>query len=363
LIFQFALEETFAFAHDCKSGGKFFLEEDFKNSSKEERPAEWLDAIKKANRDNWSNVLTLAGLGLTEVKDTYVGDTAVRGVSGGQRRRVTVGELLTYRASVLCGDEISTGLDAASTYDMVQVLLYFGKFSKLTRIISLLQPSPETVSLFDEVIVLAKGQIIYAGPVDAVEDYFAEIGFGCPAYMDCADFLQMVSTEEGSRLYDPLLSTRVGESSKQNPTAAAPTITELAKIFRRSQLGLLIQKRLDAPHEYIWTKKDSVTKHALSKVSNISKARHVKRKYANSFFLSTWLILKRFLRLWVRDRRVIIAGFAKNVLMGVSVGGVYFNTLDPVSIQGALFQAGLFIMLGTCVFKSSEFILHGSTPP
>jgi hypothetical protein len=50
--------------------------------------------------------------------------------------------------------------------------------------------------------------------------------------------------------------------------------------------------------------------------------------------------------LWTRDKRPIIASLVKNILMGVSVGGVFFNTTDPISIQGCLFQAGLFIMLG-----------------
>ena len=73
----------------------------------------------------------------------------------------------------------------------------------------------------------------------------------------------------------------------------------------------------------------------------------VRMKYANRFPRSTLLIIRRFIKLWLRDRRVIIAGVAKNVLMGVSVGGAFFSTDDQLSILGALFQAGLFIMLGT----------------
>jgi len=67
---------------------------------------------------------------------------------------------------------------------MVQILLYFSKMTKSTRLISLLQPSPETVSLFNEVILLAEGRIIYAGPVSEVEDYFA--GLGYVWYVECA---------------------------------------------------------------------------------------------------------------------------------------------------------------------------------
>jgi ABC-type multidrug transport system ATPase subunit len=240
---------------------------------------------------------------------------------------------------VLCGDAISTGLDAASTYDMIQVILYGGRKRKQTGIFSLLQPSPETVSLFDDVIVIAEGQIIYAGPIEEVEDYFANIGFHCPEFTDVADFLQIVSTDDGASLYDPDDTIR---ELRPNP----PSIAELAEVFRCSEMGLQTMKDLDSPLPYVWNEIEG-SKHGISKVSNLVMSDAVRKKYANRFPRSTMLILRRFIKLWLRDRRVIIAGTAKNVLMGVSVGGAFFNTEDPLSIQGALFQAGLFIMLGT----------------
>jgi ABC-type multidrug transport system ATPase subunit len=113
--------------------------------------------------DEFRVFLGLLSLGLNDVKDTFVGDATVRGVSGGQRRRVTVGEMMMLASPVFCGDEISTGLDSASTYDMCEVLCHFGRIQKLTRIVSLLQPSPDTVSLFDVIVLLAEGFVLYAG--------------------------------------------------------------------------------------------------------------------------------------------------------------------------------------------------------
>ena len=247
--------------------------------------------------------------------------------------------MLMSRAPVLCGDEISTGLDAASTYDMIQVLLHYGRSRKQTRIISLLQPSPETVSLFDEVIVLSEGQIIYAGPIEQVEDYFAEIGFVSPEFCDVGDFLQMVSTEDGASLYQP-------EARLKAIHPDPPAASELAVIFRASTWGKRIMDALDGPLPYVWTELE-VSQHGAD-VSKVVMSDAVRNRYANRFPRSTVLILWRFLTLWRRDKRVIVAGAVKNVLMGVSVGGVFFNTDDEISIQGALFQAGLFIMLGTC---------------
>lgn len=158
------------------------------------------ELLKKKKREALRVTLLLSALGLREVGDTFVGDTEIRGVSGGQRRRVTVGEMIYSSVPVLCGDEISTGLDATSTYDIIRLLVFIGKTLRLTRIISLLQPSPETVSLFDEVILLAEGHILYSGPIEEVEEYFANIGYEAPEFVDVADFLQMVSTKDGEKL-------------------------------------------------------------------------------------------------------------------------------------------------------------------
>jgi ABC-type multidrug transport system ATPase subunit len=254
--------------------------------------------------------------------------------------------MLMSRAPVLCGDEISNGLDAASTYDMIQVILYGGRKRKQTTILSLLQPSPETVSLFDDVIVLAEGQIIYAGPIEEVEDYFANIGFHCPEFTDVADFLQMVSTDDGASLYDP-------DESIRELRSEPPSVAELADIFRRSEHGIRILKDLDSPLPYVWNKVEG-SQHDESKISNLVMSDGVRQKYANRFPKSTLLILRRFITLWLRDKRVIVAGAVKNVLMGVSVGGAFFSTDDELSIEGAIFQAGLFIMLGKSPVKFHE---------
>ena len=69
-------------------------------------------------------------------------------------------------------------------------------------------------------------------------------------------------------------------------------------------------------------------------------------KYRNSVWRSTWLNLVRNLIIWSRDKRFLIANAIKNVIMGISVGGVFYQTDNIVSIYGVLFQLNLFIMLG-----------------
>jgi hypothetical protein len=102
---------------------------------------------------------------------------------------------------------------------------------------------------------------------------------------------------------------------------------------------------------YVWEgDKEKLSVHGSTEVSKLSMVKPITHKYANNFFKSTRLNLVRFFRLWQRDKRVVIASFAKNVIMGVSVGGCYWSTEDVVSIEGALFQAILFIVLGEFLF-------------
>lgn len=99
------VQETFDFAASCRIGTA--------KASKEAT-----DSERTSHRLKLSENLTVDGLDLAVCRETYVGDADHRGVSGGQRRRVTVGEMMVGQNPVACADEISTGLDAAVTYDI-----------------------------------------------------------------------------------------------------------------------------------------------------------------------------------------------------------------------------------------------------
>lgn len=90
-----------------------------------------------------------------------------------------------------CNDEISTGLDAATTYDISKILGETTRLRHTVRIVSLLQPSPEVVALFDELILMGEGRILYAGPVDEVTRHFKSLGYEQPDRMDPVDWLQV----------------------------------------------------------------------------------------------------------------------------------------------------------------------------
>lgn len=78
-------------------------------------------------------------LGLSECANTLVGDGSIRGVSGGQKRRVTLGEMMMPPRRIKYMDAISNGLDAATTYDIIKALRFVTQTLNITTMVSLLQ--------------------------------------------------------------------------------------------------------------------------------------------------------------------------------------------------------------------------------
>jgi len=91
-------------------------------------------------------------------------------------------------------DEISTGLDSSTTFQIVNSIRQTIHIVGGTAVIALLQPAPETYELFDDIILLSDGQVVYNGPREYVLEFFESVGFKCPQRKGVADFLQEVSS-------------------------------------------------------------------------------------------------------------------------------------------------------------------------
>jgi ABC-type multidrug transport system ATPase subunit len=118
--------------------------------------------------------LLLDMLGLSECAETIIGSDLIRGVSGGQRRRSTIGEMLITNARVIMMDEVSTGLDAAVTYHIFHALQQWSHLCNGSIVTALLQPTPEVYGLFDDIMLMREGEMIYHGPRSGVRDFFAD---------------------------------------------------------------------------------------------------------------------------------------------------------------------------------------------
>ena len=127
-------------------------------------------------------------LGLRECEGVIVGNDQARGISGGQKKRVTLGEALLTGARVLCLDEVTNGLDAATAADIMRFVAEWAHVTGGTVVAALQAPTPETLACFDEVVLLSDGRELFHGPVGAMPGYLAARGFHCPSYVDVADF-------------------------------------------------------------------------------------------------------------------------------------------------------------------------------
>lgn len=210
------VKETLTFAHKF-SGGEILnrSNELFVNGTPDENKTA-LDAAR-AMVQHYPEVITRQ-LGLQNCQDTIVGDVMTRGVSGGERKRVTTGEMEFGMKYATFMDEISTGLDSAASYDIISTQRSIAKCLRKTVVISLLQPSPEIFALFDDVIILNEGEIMYHGPRERVVGYFEGIGFVCPPKHDIADYLLDLGTKQQIRYQDP---------SRQNQPRSASEFAEL----------------------------------------------------------------------------------------------------------------------------------------
>ena len=334
----YTVHETLNFAFQCKFRKGRHIDFRFEEDNPKNR-----QLGKRADETNLLVETYMKLLGIYHVKDTFVGNDEIRGVSGGQRRRVTIGEMLMSDSPVICGDEISNGLDAGSAIDIITAMSYVGKVREKLQVVSLLQPSPEIVSLFDEIVLMAQGKIIYAGPILRVESYFASLGYVAPMHMDVGDFLQIISTPDGAELYDPPPNLA---QKRPHPFS----LDELAKEFYESQLGNRIKVHLKQTHLHVWGSShgDKSTSENSDEAETIDD-RIYKAKYQNNFVTCFGLNLKRQITLWRRDKRVLITNAVKNFVMGISVGGAFYQTTDVISILGVLFQSMLFVMLGGMV--------------
>ncbi len=141
----------------------------------------------------FADIEPLSQFAMSHVRDTIVGDSAQRGVSGGERKRVTISESLATSASVSAHDNATRGLDASTALEYARSLRIITDLSKRTTIATLYQVSESIYDLFDRVAVIDEGRCIYFGPRDQARQYFVDLGYLAPPRQTTADFVTAVT--------------------------------------------------------------------------------------------------------------------------------------------------------------------------
>ncbi|XP_050206229.1 pleiotropic drug resistance protein 2-like [Mercurialis annua] len=213
-------------------------------------------------------------LGLDICADIMVGDDMRRGISGGQKKRVTTGEMLVGPAKAFFMDEISTGLDSSTTFQIIKFMRQMVHIMDVTMVISLLQPAPETFDLFDDVILLSEGQIAYQGPRDKILDFFEYVGFRCPERKGIADFLQEVTSKKDQQQY----------WYRKNQIYRYISVSELVQAFNTYHIGQHLSTDLRIPFDKSTTHPAALVKEKYG-ISNM--------ELFKACFAREWLLMKR----------------------------------------------------------------------
>ncbi|GAA5983036.1 hypothetical protein JCM10908_006875 [Rhodotorula pacifica] len=139
---------------------------------------------------------TLQSLGLASIANNRIGTPLQRGISGGQKRRVTIACSVVAKPRVLVLDEPTSGLDATSGKEVVAFLRRLAKEQNVLVVCTIHQPNFDTFSLFDRLLLLAGGRVMYDGETPALPSYLASIDSPVPEHVNPADHaIELVNTE------------------------------------------------------------------------------------------------------------------------------------------------------------------------
>ena len=321
-------------------------------------------------------------LHLEACKNTVIGNDLVRGVSGGEKKRVTVAEGLLTEARFLALDEISTGLDSAVTFDIVRRLRSRANDSGLTVIVSLLQPTPETYALFDEVLLMREGAVVYHGAREALPGYLRGLGFlppcetaegpttvsgsaegSSPASLDLADWLlQMLSDPAAMRRAETaarLPSSRGSEGNlaeqRLSGSSSAPNLEAVAAVGAEGGASGEGQPGLPATTAALaaaWRASPAFAAQMSAqpsapplKLDSPYAVALYGRGYVHGMLRHLGILLGRQWKLMVRNMLYMRSRVASAAIMSIVLGGLYYQrTASQAPIYFGTFLNSLMIM-------------------
>ncbi|KAJ4917756.1 ABC transporter G family member 13 [Raphanus sativus] len=212
----------------------------------------------KLSRKEISDIVeaTITDMGLQECSDRTIGNWHMRGISGGEKKRLSIAIEVLTKPRLLFLDEPTSGLDSASAFFVVQILRSIASNGK-TVISSIHQPSGEVFALFDDLLLLSGGETVYFGEAKFATKFFGEAGFPCPSRRNPSDhFLRCVNSDfdgitatlvESRRIHDSSFSLYQETTNTLDPLDNMPTAeirTTLVRKFKCSEYALASRARI-----------------------------------------------------------------------------------------------------------------------
>ncbi|EGC33304.1 hypothetical protein DICPUDRAFT_36905 [Dictyostelium purpureum] len=281
---------------------------------------------KKELRDTILQILNL-----THVQDTLIGNHAIRGISGGQKKRMTIAVELVKGASTIFLDNCTSGLDSTSAFELLHSIQMISKIANVPALISLLQPSPEIFSLFTHVLMMKDGQCLFFEEKERVFEHFSQFNLECNDKQNPAEFL--------SSIY---------HLAQLNNDCQLKTTTDFVIAYKQSQyykttLVTVSQEKLVNNNNF-----NNNNEILLSNQLVIGDDNEI---YKLSLFYQIILNLKRVFLMTTRDRPAIVSRVVKASLLGTIIGTLFLQ-LDSSQKSANLIPSLSFFLLTFVVFGS-----------
>ncbi|KAL3421854.1 ABC transporter cdr4 [Phlyctema vagabunda] len=286
----------------------------------------------------------MAIFGLSHTLNTKVGNDFVRGVSGGERKRVSIAEAALGQSPLQCWDNSTRGLDSATALEFVRTLRHSAETSGCTPVVAIYQASQSIYDVFDKVALLYEGRQIYFGNIHAAKKYFMDMGFDCPERQTTADFLTSITSP----------AERITRPGFEGRTPYTPD--EFAAAWNSSPDRAQLIREIDAFNQQYPVGGEALSKFTDSRKAVQAKGQRVKSPYTLSVGGQVKLCLERGFQRLRGDLTIFFSGIVANGVMALVVSSVFFNLADNTGIlysRGAL----LFFAILLNAFASALEIL------
>uniref|UniRef100_A0A8C1J6N4 ATP-binding cassette, sub-family G (WHITE), member 2d n=1 Tax=Cyprinus carpio TaxID=7962 RepID=A0A8C1J6N4_CYPCA len=280
----------------------------------------------------------ISELALNKVADAKVGTQLIRGISGGERKRTSIGMELIIDPSVLFLDEPTTGLDASTAYSVLLLLKRMAGQGR-TIIMSIHQPRYSIYRLFDSLTLLVNGKQVYHGPTQDALDYFANIGYACEAHNNPADFFLDIINGSSAAICNL--------KCQQMPITrlASNFEFEVAAVSQQSIEDQLVEKYKNC--SYARSLKAELERITRAKDNNIKAKCHTITYNSSFFHQLRWVLWRTFWNLMLNPQ-TSVAQLAVTTLMAAIVGAIFYGVKDDQSGIQNRFGVLFFITTNQC---------------
>ncbi|KXJ89816.1 ABC-2 type transporter-domain-containing protein [Microdochium bolleyi] len=271
---------------------------------------------------------------IEHTRNTVVGDAIVRGVSGGERKRVSIAEMMITNACILSWDNSTRGLDASTALDFAKSLRIQTNLYQTSTFVSLYQASENIYKQFDKVLVIDSGKQVYFGPASEARAYFEGLGFLPRPRQTTPDYVTGC-TDEFERDY----------ADGYSPENAPHSAETLAEAFDKSTVAARLREEMA---EYKTQLEHESSKHddfqTAVRESKRGGAKH--SVYGVGFHLQVWAIMKRQFVLKMQDKLSLFLSWLRAIVIAIVLGTLYLNlgqtSASAFSKGGLLFISLLF---------------------